>query len=167
MHASNAIVTDATQRLLKNGVTLALLTQKKVTSKTGAGQHITQNAQKPSNKASISISINRGHFHTHGYPHGFAHLLEHMLFNASKHYAEVDALDQHLFDFHGQVNGWTQDLSTHFTLQCEAKGFIKGCKILVDKLANPLFLAEHIDAEITAIDAEFKSKKKERIQRTS
>lgn len=164
MHASNAIVTDATQRLLKNGVTLALLTQKKVTSKTGAGQHITQNAQKPSNKASISISINRGHFHTHGYPHGFAHLLEHMLFNASKHYAEVDALDQHLFDFHGQVNGWTQDLSTHFTLQCEAKGFIKGCKILVDKLANPLFLAEHIDAEITAIDAEFKSKKKQAIR---
>lgn len=138
------------QRLLSNGLKLACL---KVSPP--SNDACNKNKKQFVQKASISISINRGHFDSIGYPEGFAHLLEHMLFTSSESYVKADALDQHLFKFHGQVNGWTQDLSTHFAMQCDPDGFIKACEILIDRLAKPLFLHDHIQAEVSAIDAEF------------
>ena len=143
------------QRLLPNGLKLACL---KLTPPSSDACH--NNKKRYAQKSSISISINRGHFDSIGYPEGFAHLLEHMLFTSSESYVKADALDQHLFKFHGQVNGWTQDLSTHFTMQCDPDGFIHAIEILIDRLAKPLFLHEHIQAEVSAIDAEFTLKAK-------
>ena len=111
------------------------------------------------NKACISICLHQGHFDASGFPDGFSHLYEHMLFNASSQYKNVDALDNHLLTHHGQVNGWTQNTSTHFNLRCDSAGFTKACKILTNRLTSPLFLHEHIEKEILAIDAEFNTKK--------
>jgi secreted Zn-dependent insulinase-like peptidase len=87
-----------------------------------------------------------------------------MLFNASTKYKNVDALDNHLLLHHGQVNGWTQNTSTHLHLSCDSEGFLKACKILSNRLTEPLFLHEHIEKEILAIDAEFRAKKHDAIR---
>ena len=116
-------------------------------------------------KAAISVSINKGHFYSQAYPEGFAHLLEHMLFNASSRYQQTNALDSHLQQFHGQTNGWTQDLFTNYQLNCDPQGFIKACDILIDRLCRPCFHINEIEKEISAIDAEFKLQKKDPVQK--
>ena len=126
--------------ILKNGLKLAILHAKN------------------SRKASVSININKGHYHASAYPEGFAHLLEHMLFNASEHYNETHELDEHLGDYHGQINAWTQDETTHFQLSCDPSGMMKACEILLDRLNAPLLTLNDIEKEIQAIDAEFKLK---------
>ena len=119
---------------------------------------------KNARKASISVTLSKGHFHATDFPEGFAHLYEHMLFNASTKYKNTDALDNHLFTYHGQVNGWTQDFSTNFQLNCDQEGFLEACEIFIDRLSTPLFLAEDIEKEITAINAEFMSKKRDPVR---
>lgn len=130
---------------LENGVRLAFIQAAK--------------SHKNAHKASISITLSKGHFHATDFPEGFAHLYEHMLFNASTKYQNTDALDSHLFTYHGQVNGWTQDLSSNFQLNCDQEGFLQACEILIDRLSLPLFLSADIEKEITTINAEFMSKK--------
>lgn len=130
---------------LENGVRLVFLSPK----------------ESPNNslKASISVTLSHGHFQSVGFPEGFAHLYEHMLFNASTKYQNTDALDTHLFTYHGQTNGWTQDLSTNFQLCCDQEGFLLACEIFIDRLSSPLFRIEDIEKEIIAIDAEFLASK--------
>lgn len=108
-----------------------------------------------SHKAAISLSFSQGHFHCDSYPEGFAHLFEHMLFNASTKYRKTDALDAHLFKHHGQVNGWTEDLTTTIHMSCDLGGFVTACNIFLDRIYAPLFMYEDIEREIKAIDAEF------------
>lgn len=115
--------------------------------------------KKYSIKSALSLSINKGHFDAVDYPDGFAHLYEHMLFTSSTNYKNSNALDQHLFEFHGQVNAWTQDNATNFQLNCETSGFLKACAIFFDKLSMPLFLEAEIEKELKAIDAEFNAQK--------
>jgi insulysin len=110
-------------------------------------------------KASISVTLSNGHFQAADYPEGFAHLYEHMLFNASTKYQNSDALDNHLFNCHGQTNGWTENLTTNFQLNCDQEGFVEACEIFIDRLSSPLFREEDIEKEIIAIDAEFLSSK--------
>lgn len=115
-------------------------------------------------KACVSVTLNKGHFDATDFPEGFAHLYEHMLFNASTKYKNADALDNHLFAHHGQVNGWTQDLSTNFQMNCDKDGFTDAFDIFIDRLSAPLFLAEEIEKEIIAIDAEFYSQAKDPVR---
>jgi secreted Zn-dependent insulinase-like peptidase len=110
-------------------------------------------------KASISVTLSHGHFQASNYPEGFAHLYEHMLFNASTKYQNTDALDNHLFTYHGQTNGWTENLTTNFQLNCDHEGFVEACEILIDRLSSPLFRKEDIEKEIVAINAEFLASK--------
>jgi insulysin len=142
-HTFSAKLTDF--QSLKNGLRLAFIKPR------SSGKDV--------NKASISVTLNQGHFHASEFPEGFAHLYEHMLFNASTKYEKADALDNHLFTYHGQVNGWTQDLCTNFQMNCDYTGFEKACDIFIDRLTAPLFLGEHIEKEISAIHAEFTAKK--------
>ena len=116
-------------------------------------------ANKKPIKPCISITLSVGHFHAGEFPEGFAHLYEHMLFNASTKYKNADALDQCLFTHHGQVNGWTQDLSTHVHMSCDASGFEQACDILLDRLTAPLLQHHEIEKEIIAINGEFHGQK--------
>lgn len=137
-------------RTLKNGIRVAFVQANK--------------SHKNARKACISVTLNQGHFHATDFPEGFAHLYEHMLFNASTKYRNTNELDNHLFTCHGQVNGWTQDLLTNFQLNCDQEGFLKACEILIDRLSAPLFELEDIEREITAIDAEFMSIKRDPVR---
>jgi secreted Zn-dependent insulinase-like peptidase len=141
-HGFTTVISE--YQILKNGLRLAFV-------KPSA-------SHKNARKACISVTINQGHFNASEYPNGFAHLYEHMLFNASTTYKKVDALDNHLFVHNGQVNGWTQDLSTNFQMNCDQAGFVEACNIFIDRLSSPLFLCEDIEKEIVAINAEFISK---------
>lgn len=113
--------------------------------------------KKSADKSVVSVTISHGHFAATAFPEGFAHLFEHMLFNASSKYRNIDALDQHLYQFHGNVNGWTQDYSTNIQLTCDTSGLLESCNILFDRLFSPLFLKDDIARELAAIDAEFAS----------
>ncbi|MFT6269147.1 MAG: secreted Zn-dependent insulinase-like peptidase [Alphaproteobacteria bacterium] len=135
---------------LKNGLRLAFISASE--------------SHENAHKASISVTLRQGHFHAFEFPEGFAHLYEHMLFNASTKYQNVDALDNHLFAHHGQVNGWTQDASTHFQMSCDQDGFEKACDIFIDRLSSPLFLYENIEKEIITINAEFIAKKADSVR---
>lgn len=115
-------------------------------------------------KASISVTLSHGHFQASDYPEGFAHLYEHMLFNASTKYQNTDALDSHLFAYHGQTNGWTENLSTNFQLNCDQEGFAEACEIFIDRLSSPLFRKKDIEKEIIAIDAEFHASKRDPVR---
>ncbi len=135
---------------LESGLKLAFLTPAKVSKNTG--------------KAAISVAISQGHFSCEAYPEGFAHLFEHMLFTASSRYRNTNALDQHLLQYHGQVNGWTEDLSTTIQLNCEQAGVLTAFDILLDRLVAPLFTEQDIQREVIAIEAEFQAKKKDSVR---
>lgn len=110
-------------------------------------------------KTCLSITINKGHFSACEFPEGLAHLFEHMLFSSSKHFPNQRKLDEHLFEYHGQFNAWTQDQCMNIQMLCEHDGFLSALDILIDRLSNPLFSLRDIETEISVLDAEFSSKK--------
>ncbi|WP_395341711.1 insulinase family protein [Ningiella sp. W23] len=111
----------------------------------------------------ISISVNVGHYHEQSNDdtklcYGFAHLLEHMIFHRSQNFNSSDALEKHISQYGGYINGWTHACHTNFHLSCHQDGFLEAATMLCDKIAHPSFRIDDIETEISAIDEEFRLK---------
>jgi secreted Zn-dependent insulinase-like peptidase len=150
LHTFSKNTLSGDTHILQNGVRLAFIQSDEST--------------KSVKKVCLCLSLSQGHFHSANFPEGFAHLYEHMLFNASGKYKNANALDNHLFAYNGHVDGWTQDLSTHFQISCDIDGFEQACDILINRLTHPLFLCVDIEKEIVAIEAEFNAKKDDTVR---
>lgn len=106
----------------------------------------------------LSISVATGYYNETNQCYGFAHLLEHMIFHRSKHFDSSEALEKHISQFSGYINGWTHACHTNFHLSCATEGFLDALSMLVDKIAHPSLCIADIKTEITAIDEEYRLK---------
>jgi len=116
-------------------------------------------------KASVSISIEMGHFSDPDDCQGLSHLMEHMLFAGSEHYPDGNFLNQLLNTHGGFVNAWTSAESCNFHFDCPVDQFSSALDVLIDMLTKPSLSIEGITQEIDAIDAEFSMRKQDDVRR--
>lgn len=138
---------DYSTRKLENGLEYALIT--------------CPEAQ----KASVSISVEMGHFSDPDECQGLSHLMEHMLFAGSQNYPDGNFLNQFLNMHGGFVNAWTSAESCNFHFDCPVNQFSQALAVLIDMLTQPMLSIDGISQEIDAIDAEFLMRKQDDVRR--
>jgi insulysin len=116
-------------------------------------------------KASVSISVEMGHFSDPEDCQGLSHLMEHMLFAGSQSYPDGNFLNQLLNRHGGFVNAWTSSESCNFHFDCPFSEFSQAFDVLVDMLAQPALTIQGISQEVDAIDAEFSMRKQDDVRR--
>lgn len=114
---------------------------------------------------SISFSIGAGRFYEEDQVLGLSHLLEHCIFAPNKSFPQIGQLTEFIDNNGGDINAWTDDLSTNFHLLCPISIALQAIEMLASKLLFPVFDKQNVGSEITAIDAEFSSKKSDEIRR--
>lgn len=138
---------DYSTRKLENGLEYALIT--------------CPEAQ----KASVSISVEMGHFSDPDECQGLSHLMEHMLFAGSQNYPDGNFLNQLLNTHGGFVNAWTCAESCNVHFDCQVNQFSQALDVLIDMLTQPMLSMDGISQEVDAIDAEFSMKKLDDVRR--
>ena len=116
-------------------------------------------------KASVSISVEMGHFSDPEECQGLSHLMEHMLFAGSQNYRDGNFLNQLLNTHGGFVNAWTSSESCNFHFDCPLNQFSQALDILIDMLAQPALTIQGISQEVDAIEAEFSMRKQDDVRR--
>ncbi|MCY7295862.1 insulinase family protein [Alteromonas sp. a30] len=111
--------------------------------------------------SAISLTISAGHFQEPSDCPGLAHLLEHCLFSGCKAYPEENQINHYIESNGGQINAWTTAEMSGFNIDCQTRDFALCNHMLASMLTTPLFPEASIEKEITAIDAEFQSKRHE------
>lgn len=116
-------------------------------------------------KASVSISVEMGHFSDPEDCQGLSHLMEHMLFAGSQNYPDGNFLNQLLNTHGGFVNAWTSSESCNVHFDCPLSQFSQALDVLVDMLAQPVLTIQGISQEVDAIEAEFSMRKQDDVRR--
>jgi len=116
-------------------------------------------------KASVSISVDMGHFSDPDDCQGLSHLMEHMLFAGSQNYPDGNFLNKLLNTHGGFVNAWTSSESCNFHFDCPLNQFSQALDVLIDMLSQPNLSIEGISQEIDAIEAEFSMRKQDDVRR--
>lgn len=114
---------------------------------------------------SFSFSIGAGRFYEDGQVLGLSHLLEHCIFAPNKAYPKIGQLTEFIDSNGGDINAWTDELSTNFHVSCPVNIALEAIEMLANKLFYPVFDKATIKSEIIAIDAEFSSKKGDETRR--
>jgi insulysin len=116
-------------------------------------------------KASVSVSIEMGHFSDPEDCQGLSHLMEHMLFAGSKRYPDGNYLNTLLNSHGGFVNAWTAAETCNVHFSCPANLFEESLDVLIDMLTHPMLSIDGIEQEVEAIDAEFSMRKQDDVRR--
>jgi insulysin len=116
-------------------------------------------------KASVSISVEMGHFSDPEDCQGLSHLMEHMLFAGSQSYPDGNFLNQLLNTHGGFVNAWTSSESCNVHFDCPLNHFSQALDVLVDMLVQPALTIQGVSQEVDAIEAEFSMRKQDDVRR--
>lgn len=118
-----------------------------------------------SEHAALGLTLQAGNFADPDDVPGLMHLMEHTLFGGSKNFPEHGEILSVLEKQTGSINAWTSPEYTSFVLHSPGKHFSDAVLRFVDMLSKPLFTEKSIEAEIVAIDAEFRGKLKDENRR--
>ena len=108
--------------------------------------------------SAISALVNSGSADDYPGYGGLAHLVEHVVFRGSAAYPAEDALLGFVNRFDGQRLAVTRQHTTHFDLSVSAPMSQQAVHRLADMLANASFNQNDVQAEIAALDAEWRMK---------
>jgi insulysin len=110
-------------------------------------------SDKNTTKCSASLTVGVGSFYDGKIP-GLAHFTEHMIFLGSKSYPRPSTFEDHLRNFLGYTNAYTEEERTTFFFDVEWQGFTKALEMFSRMLAEPLFDKEYMNKEIEAVNSE-------------
>lgn len=88
---------------------------------------------------------------------GLAHFLEHMLFIGSEKYPEPSHYSNFVTQKGGELNAWTNFVSTNFHHSIDSQFLVESLDILCQHLIKPLFDTKYVDKEMNAVNSEFTS----------
>ena len=136
--AENAAVDRRTYRAieLKNGLN-ALLIHDPLAKKSAAAMDIRVG----------SLADPAGH-------QGLAHFLEHMLFLGTEKYPQVGEYDKYLAEFQGYHNAFTAREHTNYHFEVNHDGFRGALDRFGQFFISPLFNAEYVERELSAVHSE-------------
>lgn len=117
--------------------------------------------QAGSEKSAAALTVNVGHFDDPLEREGLAHFLEHMLFLGSQRFPQPGALQQIISEYGGEHNAWTGTEHSQFYFDIQPAAFDQALCRFADMFIEPLFLAEYVEKERQAIEAEFSLKLKD------
>lgn len=106
-----------------------------------------------STKCSASMSVGVGSFYD-GDLQGLAHFTEHMIFLGSKSYPRPSLFEDHLRNYLGTTNAYTEEEKTTFYFDVEWQGFTKAIEMFSRMFAEPLFDKNYMNKEIEAVNSE-------------
>jgi insulysin len=104
-------------------------------------------------KCSASMSVGVGSFYDGDLP-GLAHFTEHMIFLGSKSYPRPSLFEDHLRNYLGSTNAYTEEERTTFYFEVEWQGFTKAIEMFSRMFAEPLFDKNFMNKEIDAVNSE-------------
>lgn len=114
-----------------------------------------------SEKSAAALTINVGHFDDPVDREGLAHFLEHMLFLGSQRFPQPGALQQIISENGGEHNAWTGTEHSQFYFDIQPTALNDALCRFADMFTAPLFMAEYVEKERQAIEAEFSLKLKD------
>ena len=85
---------------------------------------------------------------------GMAHFLEHMLFLGTKKYPQVGGYDKYLSEFQGYSNAFTAREHTNYHFEVNHEGFRGALDRFAQFFIAPLFNAEYVERELSAVHSE-------------
>lgn len=105
-------------------------------------------------KCSASMSLGVGTFQDDDDTYGLAHFFEHMLFLGSKSFPSPSMFDNHLSEYFGSTNAFTQEEKTTFYFDIGWKGFETALHMFSRMFAEPLLDYSLMNKEIEAVNSE-------------
>lgn len=107
-----------------------------------------------STKCSASMSLGVGTFQDDDDAYGLAHFFEHMLFLGSKSFPSPSMFDNHLTEYFGSTNAFTEEEKTIFYFDVGCKGFETALHMFSRMFAEPLLDYSLMNKEIEAVNSE-------------
>jgi insulysin len=104
-------------------------------------------------RCSASVSVGVGSFMDENIS-GLAHFAEHMIFLGSKSYPRPGEFEDHLSNYFGVTNAFTEDEKTTFYYDIGCRGFHKSLIMFSRMFAEPLFDINYMNKEIEAVNSE-------------
>jgi insulysin len=105
-------------------------------------------------KCSASMSLGVGTFQDDDDTYGLAHFFEHMLFLGSKSFPSPSIFDNHLSEYFGSTNAFTEEEKTIFYFDIGWKGFDTAIHMFSRMFAEPLLDYSLMNKEIEAVSSE-------------
>jgi insulysin len=100
------------------------------------------------------MAVGVGTFQDDDDTNGLAHFFEHMLFLGSKSFPSPSSFDNHLTNFFGTTNAFTQEETTIFYFDVGEKGFDTALHMFSRIFAEPLLDFSLMKKEIQAVNSE-------------
>jgi len=119
-----------------------------------------------STQAAMSVAVSAGSYYDTENYLGMAHLTEHAMFLGSKNYAQQSGFDEFLAAHGGSSNAYTAEETTVYYAVLDPTGFDEGMARFGDVFADPLFKAEWVWDEVSAVNSEHQKNKKSGAWRT-
>jgi insulysin len=116
-------------------------------------------------KSACALTLQTGHFNDPWDCQGLSHLLEHVLFRGNHKDPTVNGLADQLASRGGTINASTGTEFTSYFFDCIPEFLGEALSQFMAMLTLPLLNEVDIQAEISAIDAEFKVKQKDDLRR--
>jgi insulysin len=104
-------------------------------------------------RCSASVSVGTGSFKDEDL-YGLAHFTEHMIFLGSKSYPRPGEFEDHLSNYFGVTNAFTEDEKTTFYYDIGCRGFQKSLAMFSRMFAEPQFDMNYMNKEIEAVNSE-------------
>jgi len=119
-----------------------------------------------STQVAMSVAVSAGSYYDPGSYLGLAHLTEHAMFLGSEKYAKQSGFDEFLAAHGGASNAYTAEETTVYYAALDATGFDEGMARFGDVFADPLFNADWVWDEVSAVNSEHQKNKKSGAWRT-
>jgi insulysin len=107
-----------------------------------------------SGRCSASLSVGVGSFNDDEDVLGLAHFTEHMIFLGSKSFPKPGDFEDHLSNYFGITNAFTQDETTTFYFEIGCRGFPKALLMFSRMFSEPLFDINFMSKEIDSVNSE-------------
>ena len=106
--------------------------------------------------AYVSIAVNVGSLNDFQNRQGIAHFLEHMIFMGSEKYPGENDFSEHIAQYGGESNAFTEFEFTNYQFKCGYDGLQKALDLQAWLFARSLISKDGMKREIQAVESEFK-----------